>query len=109
MSEINDFKPKPKGSPIGSRNKKIYESGLIPAEHLKLLNGFKTALAGENKGEIVFQRVLDEVKMFRTAALKIVKYLEKYGYLKYEPKPKEHRVFVEILDKKEIDNNEINK
>ena len=105
----NDFKPKAKGSPRGSRNEKIYESGLIPAEHLKLLNGIKKALADESKGEIIFQRVLDEVKSSRSSALKMVKYLEKYGYLKYEPKPKEHRVFVEILEKKELGNNEINK
>ena len=106
MTEINKFKPQAKGTPRGSRNKKIYESGLIPTEHLKLLNGIKLALAGEDKAEIVFQRVLDEVKMYRSSALKMINSLEKYGYLKYEPR--QHKVFVEIL-RKEIDNNENSK
>ena len=106
MSDINnEFKPKAKGTPRGSRNEKIYESGLIPASHLKLLNGIKTALAEETKGELIFQRVLELVQMYRSSALKAIKYLEKYGYLKYEPR--QHKVFVEILNKKELDNNEI--
>ena len=107
MPEINnnEFKPKAKGTPRGSRNEKIYESGLIPASHLNLLKGIKIALGEDTQGEIIFQRVLDLVKMHRASALKVVKYLEKYGYLKYEPNPKEHRVYVEILKNKEIDNN----
>lgn len=100
MLEIN-FKPQAKGTPRGSRNEKIYEANLVPASHLKLLNGIKTALGEEIRGEIIFQRVLDLVKMHRSSALKAIKYLEKYGYLKYEPR--QHKVFVEILNKKEID------
>lgn len=107
LSDINKFKPRDKGTPRGSRNDRIYSSNLVPAEHLKLLNGIKTALAGENSGEIIFQRVLDIVNMSRSSALKIIRYLEKYGYLKYEPKPRQHRVFVKIFNKKEHDNNEI--
>ena len=106
MLEINEFKPQAKGTPRGSRNEKIYESGLIPASHLKLLNGIKTALGEETRGEIIFQRVLDLVGMYRSSALNAIKYLEKYGYLKYEPR--QHKVFVEILNK-ENDNNESSK
>ena len=73
------------------------------------MKGIKIALGEDTQGEIIFQRVLDLVKMHRASALKVVKYLEKYGYLKYEPNPKEHRVYVEILKNKEIDNNEFKK
>ncbi len=101
MSDKLDFKPKPKGMPRGSRNEKIYTSGLMPAEHQKLLKGFRTALDGETKGELIFQKVLDLVGISRTSALKMIPYLEKYGYLKYEAKPREHKVYVEILKAKE--------
>lgn len=106
MVEVNNFKPKEKGTPRGSRNKEMYENNLIPFSHLKLLNGIKTALGGEGEGELVFQRVLDLVKMYRSSALKAIKYLEKYGYLKYEAK--QHKVFIKILEK-ENDKHEINK
>ena len=103
----NEFRPKAKGTPRGSRNEKIYESGLIPASHLNLLKGIKIALGEDTQGEIIFQRVLDLVKTYRSSALKAIKYLEKYGYLKYEPR--QHKVFVEILKNKGIDNNEFKK
>ena len=92
-----EFRPKPKGSKRGSRNEKIYEEGLMPATHQKLLNGFLTALKGETKGELILQRVLEVVGMSRSSALKVIQYLEKYGYVIYEAKPKEHRIYVEIL------------
>lgn len=101
MSDKLDFKPKPKGMPRGSRNEKIYKSGLVPAEHQKLLNGFRTALDGETKGELVFQKVLDLVGISRASALKMIKLLEKYEYVKYEANPREHKIYVELLKVKE--------
>ena len=50
---ITDSKPKAKGSKRRSRNEKIYESGLVPAPHQKLLNGMKIALSGDTKGEMI--------------------------------------------------------
>ena len=97
MPEEISCRPRVKGTPRGSRNERIYSSGLIPAEHLKLLNGLKTALGSELQGELIFQRVLELVGISRTSALKMIKYLEKYGYLKYEANAKEHRIYVEIL------------
>ena len=94
MPEKSEFKPKPKGTPRGSRNEKIYAAGLVPAEHQKLLNGFRTALDGETKGELIFQKVLDLVGISR-------KLLEKYKYLKYEANPREHKIYVELLTSKE--------
>lgn len=94
---VTEFQPQPKGSKRGSRNEKIYEEGLMPATHQKLLNGFLTALKGETKGELILQRVLEVVGMSRSSALKIIEYLEKYGYVRYEAKPKEHRIYIEIL------------
>ena len=101
MPEKSDFKPKPKGTPRGSRTEKIYAAGLIPAEHQKLLNGFRTALDGETKGELIFQKVLDLVGISRASALKMIKLLEKYKYLKYEANPREHKIYVELLKAKE--------
>mgnify|MGYP007069927741 CR=1 FL=1 len=94
---IIEYRPKPKGSKRGSRNEKIYESGLMPAEHQKLLKGFIMALSGETTGELIFQRVLEEVGISRPSALKMISYLERYGYMKYEAKPREHQIYVEIL------------
>ena len=94
---ITDFKPKAKGSKRGSRNEKIYESGLVPAPHQKLLNGMKIALSGDTKGELIFQRVLELVGISRTSALKMISYLEKYGYVRYEAKPKEHKINILTL------------
>ena len=93
MLEKSEFKPKPKGTPRGSRNEKIYAVGLVPAEHQKLLNGFRTALDGETKGELIFQK--------GASALKMIKLLEKYKYLKYEANPREHKIYVELLKAKE--------
>ena len=94
---ITDFKPKGKGSKRGSRNEKIYESGLVPAPHQKLLNGMMIALSSDTKGELIFQRVLELVGISRTSALKMISYLEKYGYVRYEANPKEHKINIEIL------------
>ena len=71
MPEKSEFKPKPKGTPRGSRNEKIYAAGLVPAEHQKLLNGFRTALDGETKGELIFQKVLDLVGISRTGEVQV--------------------------------------
>ena len=92
-----DCKPKPKGTPRGSRNEKIYQEGLIPAEHLKVYKGFKEALEAEGSGELILQRIVEKIGMSRTSILKIIPFLEKYGYIKYESRPREHRIFVEIL------------
>ena len=93
----SDFKPKPKGTPRGSRNDRAYSEGIMPAEHQKVYNGFKFALGEETEGEIVLQRVLDNIGMSRAAVLRIIPYLEKYEYIRYESRPKKHCVLVSIL------------
>lgn len=94
---VSDFKPKPKGAPRGSRNDRAYAGGIMPAEHQKVLNGLKAALGEELEGDIILQRVLDSIGMNRSAVLRIIPYLEKYGYIRYVSKPKEHCVSVSIL------------
>lgn len=94
---VSDFKPKPKGAPRGSRNDRAYAEGIMPAEHRRVFNGLKVALGEESEGDIILQRVLDSIGMNRSAVLRIIPYLEKYGYIRYVPKPKEHCVSVSIL------------
>lgn len=94
---VSDFKPKPKGAPRGSRNDRAYAEGIMPAEHQRVFNGLKVALGEESEGDIILQRVLDSIGMNRSAVLRIIPYLEKYGYIRYVPKPKEHCVSVSIL------------
>lgn len=96
MPEI-EFTPRVKGTPRGSRNEKLYEAGIMPGEHKRLLKGFETALSGKKEGELIFQRVLELVGISRSSALRMIKSLEKHGYLKYEAKTREHKVYVEIL------------
>ena len=96
-NKVINSKPKPAGTPRGSRNDKAYQSGLVPAEHQKVYNGFKEALGDEICGDLVLQRVLDNIGMCRAAVLRIIPYLEKYGYIKYEAKPRQHCVSVTIL------------
>ena len=69
----------------------------MPAEHQKVLNGLKAALGEELEGDIILQRVLDSIGMNRSAVLRIIPYLEKYEYIRYVSKPKEHCVSVSIL------------
>ena len=94
---VSDFKPKPKGAPRGSRSDRAYAEGIMPAEHRRVFNGLKVALGEESEGDIILQRVLDSIGMNRSAVLRIIPYLEKYGYIRYVPKPKEHCVSVNIL------------
>ena len=94
---VSDFKPKPKGAPRGSRNDRAYAEGIMPAEHQRVFNGLKVALGEESEGDIILQRVLDSIGMNRSAVLRIIPYLEKYGYIRYVSKPKEHCVSVSIL------------
>ena len=94
---VSDFKPKPKGAPRGSRNDRAYAEGIMPAEHRRVFNGLKVALGEESEGDIILQRVLDSIGMNRSAVLRIIPYLEKYGYIRYVSKPKEHCVSVSIL------------
>ena len=81
--------------PRGSRTEKAYEDGMMPVEHQRLYNGFKKALEDATSGELILQRVLDDVGMFRASALRIVKFLVKYGYIEYEAR--NHHIFVRIL------------
>lgn len=97
QASVSDFKPKPKGAPRGSRNDRAYAEGIMPAEHRRVFNGLKVALGEESEGDIILQRVLDSIGMNRSAVLRIIPYLEKYGYIRYVPKPKEHCVSVSIL------------
>ena len=96
-NKVTNSKPKPAGTPRGSRSDKAYQAGLIPAEHQKVYNGFKEALGDDLSGDLVLQRILDDIGMCRTAVLRIIPYLEKYGYIKYEAKPRQHCVYVTIL------------
>ena len=93
----NNFSFKPTTGSTGSKNERLYAEGIVPGVHQRLLNAFKLGLEGETKGELVLQKVLDYVHMTRTHALKIIKQLVKYGYIKYEAKPKQHRVYIELL------------
>ena len=81
--------------PRGSRTERAYESGLVPAEHQRVLNGFKAALGDATEGEVILQRVLDDIGMLRPSVLRIIKYLVRYGYITYEPR--NHHVYVTIL------------
>lgn len=92
-----DSRPKPVGTPRGSRNDKAYKAGFVPAEHQRVYNGFRDALGDDRSGDLVLQRVLDEIGMSRTAVLRIIPYLEKYGYIRYEAKARQHCVSVTIL------------
>ena len=81
--------------PRGSRTERAYESGLVPAEHQRVLNGFKAALGDATEGEVILQRVLDDIGMLRPSVLRIIKFLVRYGYIAYEPR--NHHVYVAIL------------
>ena len=78
-----------------SRVERAYESGMIPTEHYRVYEGLKRALGEKTSGELILQRVLDDIGMFRSSVLRIIQFLVRYGYIEYESRT--HHIFVRIL------------
>lgn len=74
-----------------------YESERMPPpRHLEVLNAIRDALGGETEGRISLQdSVLDVIQIKRASAVRIIKHLEHFGYLKY--KPQYHCVWIRLL------------
>ena len=89
--------------PIGARTRvphlvRAYEEGMMPPAHQRVYNGLRDAVGGVGKsGTIILQRVCEDTGTSRTNVLRIVKYLERYGFVRYEARPKQHCSFVEVL------------
>ena len=82
----------------GSYIERAYDEGMVPPAHQRVYNGLCNAVGGVGKsGIVIMQRICENTKTSRTNVLRVIKYLERYGFLKYEARPKEHCSFVEIL------------
>lgn len=87
-------------APAASANPLIrdyYESEhMPPPRHKEVLDAIKAALGTESEGRINLQKtVLDVINIKRASAVRIIKHLEEYGYLKY--KPQYHCIWIQIL------------
>ena len=77
---------------------RAYDEGMVPPAHQRVYNGLRDAVGGVGKsGIVILQRVCENTGTSRTNVLRVIKYLEQYGFLKYEARPKEHCSFVSIL------------
>lgn len=82
----------------GSYVIRAYDEGMVPPAHQRVYNGLRDAVGGVGKsGIVILQRVCENTGTSRTNVLRVIKYLEQYGFLKYEARPKEHCSFVSIL------------
>lgn len=82
----------------GSYVIRAYDEGMVPPAHQRVYNGLRDAVGGVGKsGIVILQRVCENAGTSRTNVLRVIKYLEQYGFLKYEARPKEHCSFVSIL------------
>ena len=82
-----------------TRIDKDYQEGFMPSAHQKVLAGFIKAVGGVGQeGEINLQRqVLDVMKLSRSSVLRVIPYLVKYGYIRYEARPLKHCSYVKII------------
>ena len=86
-------------SAADSRIDRDYQAGFMPSAHQKVLAGFVQAVGGVGKeGEINLQRqVLDQINMSRSSVLRVIPFLVKYGYIRYEARPLRHCSYVSII------------
>ena len=72
--------------PVPSRAREDVDDARPLPRQQEVLDAIRTALAGRSEGEIVLKKtVLEAIGIERSSAVRIIRHLERTGYLQYRP------------------------